>query len=81
MPLQNCFGVRAVEQARRDARHNIRAEGTAARIARSKLQLMRQISERAGFERFRHLGLQTKLDVIKSCECKRLLQSRHNRYS
>jgi len=62
VPQQNCLGVHVVEQARRDARHNVRAEGAAAAagVARSKLQLVHQIGERAGVERFCHLGLQTK---------------------
>jgi hypothetical protein len=59
--LQNCFGARVVEQARRDARHNVRAEGAAACVARSKLQLVHQIGESSGVERFCHLGLQPKV--------------------
>ena len=62
VPPHNCFGVRVVEQARRDARHNVRVEGAAAAacVARSKLQLVRKIGERAGVEGFCHLGLQAK---------------------
>ena len=47
VPPHNCFGVRVVEQARRDARHNVRAEGAAAAacVERSKLQLVRKIGE------------------------------------
>ena len=54
VPLQNCFGARLVEQARHDARHNVRTEGAAAAacVARCKLQLVRKIGERACVERF-----------------------------
>ena len=55
VPQQSCFGARVVEQARRDARHNVRAEGAAACVACSKLQLVRQIGERTSLERFCHL--------------------------
>ncbi len=66
VPLQNCFGVRVIEQARRDARHNVRAEGTAAGVARSKLQLVHQIGDRAGVERYCHFGLQAKAGQMVS---------------
>ena len=67
--LQNCFGVRVVEQARHDASHNIGAEGaTAACVSRRKLQLVRQIGERALNEGFCHLKLQAKnIAVFEGC--------------
>ena len=68
VPQQNCFGVHVVEQTRCYACHNVRAEGAAACVARSKLQLVRQIGERGGAERFCHLGLQPKVQLADGDE-------------
>jgi hypothetical protein len=56
MPLQNFFGVLVVEQARYDARRSVCIEGAGAREAGSKVDLVRQIGERALGEWFVHLA-------------------------
>ena len=58
-----------VEQARYDTRRHVRAKGAAACVVRSKLQPVRKIGERAGIERFCHLGcMQKKADVEEKGE-------------
>ncbi len=57
VPLQNCFCVRVVEKARRDALHSLRKGASAfaqSCVDGSKLDLERQIGKRARVEWTRH---------------------------